>query len=351
LQRYTLAPIFVNCILIASLFVGVDTIAAGHRISYGILASGIFSFVYMRYQTLKSGLPMPRLSPIRLTTGTKLFLKKLVPVLVTAGVVQINIFVGTVVASFCPTGCITYIYCADRFVQLPLAMFGIAMGLVLLPEISDALSTKKLDAVRDVQAKAITFTLRLTLPSVVGLVILAYYLISIVYGHGRFTETAVLSTARILQIVSIGLPASVLVKIMISVLVAQKDSKTPVMAATASIIANAVVSIVLAIPLQATGIAIAAAVSGIVNAYWLLRKVEVRSVFSMALIGELVKILIASAVMGVVMLVVSYVLRSCGISNEILIVTINGVAGVMVYFVSLLLLKDSAALAIKRRLL
>jgi putative peptidoglycan lipid II flippase len=305
----------------------------------------------MRFQTLKSGLPMPRLSSIKLTAGTKLFLKKLVPVLVTAGVMQINVFVGTVVASFCPTGCITYIYCADRFVQLPLAVFGVAMGLVLLPEISEALSTKKLAVVRDVQSKAIMFTLRLTLPSVVGLVILAYYLISIVYGHGRFTETAVLSTARILQVVSIGLPASVLVKIMTSVLVAQKDSRTPVVAATASIVANAVVSVTLAIPLQEIGIAIATAISGIVNAYWLLRKVEARSIFNRDLVVGLIKIMIASVVMSAAMLGVSCMLQSNSISSEILLVLLSGIAGIVAYFVSLILLKDPAALAIKSRLL
>jgi putative peptidoglycan lipid II flippase len=350
LQRYALAPILINLILIASLFIGVDGIAAGHRISYGILLSGIFIFFYMRWQVSRSGLPMPRLSSVRLTTGTRLFLKKLVPVLVTAGVMQINIFVGTVVASFCPTGCITYIYCADRFVQLPLAMFGIAMGLVLLPEISEALATKQLDAINDVQSRAVTFTLRLTLPSVVGLVILGYYFVSIVYGHGRFTETAVLSTTRILQIVSIGLPASVLVKIMTSVLIAQKDSKTPVVAATAAIMANAIVSVVLAIPLQEIGIAIATTVSGIVNAYWLLRKAEIRSMFSMPLMVDLAKIMIASVVMGAVMIGVSHILRSIDLTSEILFVIISGIIGLVAYCASLVLLKDSAALAIKRRI-
>jgi putative peptidoglycan lipid II flippase len=351
LQRYALAPILVNFILIVSLFMGVDSIAAGRRISYGILLSGIFILFYMRAQVSRSGLPMPKLSSIKLTAGTRLFLKKLAPVLVTAGVMQINIFVGTVVASFCPTGCITYIYCADRFVQLPLAMFGIAMGLVLLPEISEALATKKLDAVRDVQSKAVTFTLRLTLPSVVGLVILAYYLISIVYGHGRFTETAVLSTTRILQIVSIGLPANVLVKIMTSVLVAQKDSKTPVIAATTSIVANTVISVILAIPLQEIGIAIATSISGIVNAYWLLRKAEMRALFNRCLIIDFVKILGASMVMSAVMLCMSCILEFNGITSEILFVLLSSIIGIVAYCASLILLKDPVALAIKRRIM
>jgi putative peptidoglycan lipid II flippase len=350
LQMYALSQIFINCILIISLFVGVDSISSGRRISYGILVSGIFLFYYMKVQVWKNGLPMPRISSVKLTAGTKLFLKKLGPLLVAAGVAQINIFIGTTVASFCPTGCITYIYCADRFVQLPLAMFGITMGLVLLPEISEALSTKKLNVLHGIQSRAVVFVLRLTLPSVVGIIVLAYYMVSVVYGYGKFTEDAVWSTTRILQIVSIGLPASVLVKVMASALIAQKDSRTPVIAAIIAISVNTVASVALVIPFQEVGIAIATALSSITNAYWLLRKKELRSIFNRSLIIDLARILLAAVAMGAALSWISNTIQSIGIASDILLILINGIIGIVIYFLFLLLLRDSAALSIKRRI-
>ncbi|MDR1332807.1 MAG: murein biosynthesis integral membrane protein MurJ [Holosporales bacterium] len=346
LLEYAFSQILVNCILITSLFMYTNDITAGRRISYGVLISGICLFFYMMLQTKRSNLPMPRMSSVKLTPGMKLFLKKLIPVLVAAGVAQINIFIGTVVASFCPTGCITYIYCADRFVQLPLAIFGITMGLVLLPEISEAFATKKLSVIQDVQANAVIFTLRLVLPSVIGLIVLAYCFISIVYGHGRFTESAILSTTRILQIVSVGLPASVIVKIMTSILIAQKDSRTPLVAATIAIVVNAVASVILAIPFQEIGIAVATTISGIVNAGWLLRKAEVRSIFSRQLLQVIGKVACASIGMIAVMLCMSTFLESIGITNEILLILMNGTAGLLAYTALLMLMKDTAALKI-----
>ena len=128
----------------------------------------------------------------------------MMPVLAGAGVAQINILVGMLFASFLPTGCITYLYCADRFVQLPLALFGISMGTLLLPEIADRIAISHADAIKDITNKSILFAMRMTLPSVAILAITGIYMVSLLYGHGKFDQSAVNNTTQIIQITAFG---------------------------------------------------------------------------------------------------------------------------------------------------
>jgi putative peptidoglycan lipid II flippase len=281
------------------------------------------------------------LSSVKLTKGTKSFLKKLTPILAGAGVAQINIFIGTLFASFLPTGCITYIYCADRFVQLPLALFGISMGIVLLPEISEAIAKKRTTDLKNIQNKSLLFTLRLTLPCVVGLITLSYYMISILYGHGKFSDYAVEKTSQVLKIASLGLPAYVVTKIMASVLFAQKDSKTPLTAAMFSIGANILLSIILIFPFKEIGIVFANAIAGFVNVYVICKS---RGWFTIekGMINDILKIIVASIITLLSILFIKSFITAHSTLGELLVVFISCITGAGAYLYSLYILKDEA---------
>lgn len=341
---FSVVPILVNFVLMASLFVCEDMLTAGRRISYGVLAAGVFQFIYLYICVRVSGLTRPTMSSVKITPKIKVFLKKLLPVLAGAGVAQVNVFMGSLFGSFLPTGCITYIYFADRFIQFPLALFGISMGIVLLPEIAMSISKGKSEDIKQVQNKAILFTMRMTLPSVIGLIALSYYMIAALYGHGKFSEISVQKTADVLKVFSIGLPAYVAAKIISSVLFAQKDSKTPVMGAIVSIIANIVLSGIFLIPLQEVGIALATSISGFINVYVMCRKSKGWFLIDKKLIFDFCKIFIASIIMLLTIIFFEKIIsvNEQKLSQQVLFVTGCCFMGCIVYIISLFFLKDSS---------
>lgn len=348
---FAMAPILVNFILIASLLICQDSLTAGRRISYGVLAAGIFQLTYMYGCVKYHNYPSPKFSNIRRTPMVKSFLKKLIPVLAGAGVAQINILVGTIFASILPTGSITYLYCADRFVQLPLAMFGISMGIVLLPEIAERIAKKQADGIKEIQDKSFLFTLRLTLPSVVGLITMAYCMISLLYGHGKFDQEAIQNTATVLKASACGLPAFVVAKIMSSVLFAQKDSATPITAAITSIVANIIFSFILIKPFGAVGIAMASSIAGYVNVFVLCKKSHGWFAIDKSIIKDFIKILLASLGMLCIILLINSKFGPLESKwKELISLFTTCMLGGITYLILLIILKDRAAITIIHRI-
>lgn len=349
---FALAPIFVNVILISSLFMCQDLMSAGRRISYGTLAAGMFLFMYMLSCVKYQKFPSPKFSTVRRSPRIKIFLKKMIPVLVGAGIAQINIFIGTFFASFLETGCITCLACADRFLQLPLSLFGVTMSTILLPEIAYKVAQNKECEIKDIQNRAFLFTMRLTLPSVIGLITLSYLITSLLYGHGKFDKNAVEITSHILKITACGLPALVFSKIMSSVLFAQKDTKTPVIAATVSIITNAILSLALIHSFGVTGIAISASVAGYVNVYIMGRKANGWSFMNKGLLISSLKIAMASSLLlGAMMLILELQdITDLTKIQEFLLVSLMTVVGMVTYIYSLYFLKDKATMQVVSRL-
>lgn len=341
---FALAPIFVNIILVSSLFLCQDLMSAGRRISYGTLVAGVFLFAYMFSCVKFQKFPSPKFSTVKRSPRIKSFLKKMVPVLAGAGVAQINILVGTFFASFLETGCITCLACADRFLQLPLSLFGVTMGTILLPEIASKIVRHQDDEIKTIQNSSFLFTMKLTLPSVIGLISMSYLMTSLLYGHGKFDQAAIEITSNILKVTACGLPALVLSKIMSSILFAKKDTKTPVIAAIVSIIVNIILSIALINPLGVIGIAISSSIAGYVNVYVICHKTNGWFTLNKEIFTNLLKIIIASSLLlGVMLLMARYEgpIQRTKI-QELLLVSAMSIAGAVSYVASLYLLKDEA---------
>ena len=134
----------------------------------------------------------------------KKFFTLFFPGVIGSGVIQLNIIIGTIIASFLPVGAISHIYYADRLNQLPLAIFGIALGVVLLPRLSKAIKQNNQTDINIIQNRSLEFSLLIALPSAVGLYVLAYPIIHILFERGAFVHEDTFFTANVLSFFSLG---------------------------------------------------------------------------------------------------------------------------------------------------
>ena len=187
------------------------------------------------------------------------------PAVLAGGITQINIFVGTIIASAADSA-ISYLYYADRLYQLPLGIIGIAVGTVLLPELSRHLKGGR-DAEADAsQNSALLISMLLSLPAATALIALAAPIVSVLFERGAFTAADTAQTAQTLIWFSAGLPAYVLIRVLQPGFFAREDTRTPTVFAGISVVVNIGLSLVLFPTLAHVGIAIATSVSAWANA-------------------------------------------------------------------------------------
>ena len=260
------APILLNVIMILALLGPAHwTTTPGHALSWAVAAAGAAQFIWLAQDAGRAGilpdLPRPRLSPdIR-----KLF-RLMLPGIFGASVIQLNQWIGTLLASLLPAGAISYLYYADRVNQLPLGVVGVAVGVALLPLLSRQLRAGDLDAARANQNRAIEFALLLTLPAAAALVAVPGPIISVLFQRGAFGPEDAAATARTLAAYAIGLPAFVLVKALSPGFFAREDTRTPVLVGATAVAVNIALSVALMVPLQQVGIALAVAAASWINA-------------------------------------------------------------------------------------
>jgi putative peptidoglycan lipid II flippase len=294
-------PAILNISFILSLFILTPHLSsAGHALSYGVLIGGLFQFVFM-YSSIRK-FYKPRIRIPKLDNKLKNFFRLFFPGVISSGVIQLNIVIGTIIASFLPVGAISHIYYADRLNQLPLAIFGIAMGVVLLPNLSRAIKEKKIDSIKETQNRSLEFSLLITIPSAVGLFILSYPIINILFERGEFLSIDTFYTAKVLSIFSLGLPAYILIKILIICFFAREDTKTPLYFSLISVILNIILSLLLIGSMREMGIATATAISAWLNALLLFFALKAKNYFEFdnQLIKNSLKILASVAMMGLV---------------------------------------------------
>ena len=148
----------------------------------------------------------------KIDNKVKFFFKKLLPSIFSSGVTQINILVGTIIASF-QASAVSYLYYADRIYQINLAIAGIAIGVVVLPQLSKYVYLKKKKKILEVQNKALELSMFLSLPASVALFIGSDVIISALFGYGSFSEESVTNSAQALFYFGLGLPAFALIKV------------------------------------------------------------------------------------------------------------------------------------------
>jgi putative peptidoglycan lipid II flippase len=187
------------------------------------------------------------------------------PAVLGVAAVQINILVGTILATLLPAGAVSYLYYADRIVQLPLALFGIAMGTALLPALSASLAEGRHDEAGAELRRGLAWLTWITLPATVGLLLLAEPIIRTLFEQGQFTLTDAQATAHALQAYTIGLMAFCWARVLSTACYAEQDAKSPMRYAAIGVAVNIVLAIILMQPLGYVGLALATALAAFVN--------------------------------------------------------------------------------------
>jgi len=236
------APIILNLVLIGILFFGnYLNDALIYYLSYGVSIAGLLQLIFL-YKFVKKFYVIKFNLKFKITNKVKFFFKKLLPSIFSSGVTQINILVGTIIASF-QASAVSYLYYADRIYQINLAIAGIAIGVVILPQLSKLIYLKRKNKILQIQNKALELSMFLSLPASVALSIGSEEIISALFGYGSFTEDAVTNSAKALYYFGLGLPAFALIKVFSTFFFANHDTKTPFYISLISVILNILISI------------------------------------------------------------------------------------------------------------
>ncbi len=236
------APVLLNVVFVLAMLLadraGWDM---GLTLAFAVPVAGVAQLAALWIAVRRAGFAMrfrwPRLTPE---------LKRLAiiagPAVLAGGVVQINLIVGRQVASFTENA-VSWLSYADRLYQLPLGVVGIAVGVVLLPELSRRLRAGETEAGQHSFNRGLEFSLFLTLPCAVALVVAATPIVSVLFARGVWTETDTYSTALALSVYGLGLPAFVLHKVLQPLYYARHDTKRPFQYALVSMVINAVIAV------------------------------------------------------------------------------------------------------------
>ena len=294
------APIILNILLIGVLIFGkILNDQLVFYLSYAVTISGILQLIFLYFFVKKYISPKLNLS-FKIDKKVKLFFKKLLPSIFSSGVTQINILVGTIIASF-QASAVSYLYYADRIYQINLAIAGIAIGTVILPKLSKYVQGDKKEKINLIQNKALELSLFLSIPATLALLIASEEIISSLFGYGSFKELSVVNSAKALFYFAIGLPAFSLIKIFSAFFFARHNTKIPFYISLISVLLNVFISVVFFMEVGFIIIPIATTISSWFNAILLFIFLKTKNLFSFNLVflNRFIKILLASVLMGI----------------------------------------------------
>ena len=292
-------PVILNLILIGVLFFGKflnDNLV--YYLSFGVSIAGFLQLVFL-YKFVKKFYLININFKFKINKDVRLFFKKLLPSIFASGVTQINILVGTIIASF-QASAVSYLYYADRIYQINLAIAGIAIGVVILPQLSKYVHLKKKTKILVIQNKALELSMFLSLPASVALSIGSEQIISALFGYGSFSEEAVYNSAKALYYFGLGLPAFALIKVFSTFFFANHDTKTPFYISLTSVALNIFLSLYFFKSFGFIIIPIATTISSWFNSIVLFIFLKNKNLFSFNKIFliKFFKIIFASIMMG-----------------------------------------------------
>ena len=236
------APIILNVVLILSLIYSyLQDLDYAKHLSYGVTLAGIIQLFFLIFVTQKFYKPAINFS-LRFSNKVRFFFKKLLPSILSSGVTQINILVGTIIASF-QSGAVSYLYYADRVYQINLAIAGIAVGTVSLPVLSKAFKMKNVKKISDIQNKSFELSLLFSIPASFGLIFASNEIVNALFGYGSFSVNDVEMTAAALKFFGFGVPAFALIKILSNFFFARDNTKTPFYISTFIVFLNILISV------------------------------------------------------------------------------------------------------------
>lgn len=260
-----LAPFCLNVTLLAAIFFicpRLETPVLG--LGIGVLAGGILQLLIQVPPLFRKGFRLRLAGPlVQAEVGG--MGRGLAPSVVGAAAYQINVVVGTLLASFLPDGGVSYLYYGDRLVQFPLGVFATGISTVVLPDLSRHAANNDIYRMNETLAYALRLIFFITIPATVGLIVLREPIVAHLFERGAFDEHATRMTARVLLCYGLGLWAFAGVRIVVAAFYAMGDTRTPLRIALASMAANLVLSLLGMHFLESAGIALGAGVASMLN--------------------------------------------------------------------------------------
>lgn len=317
LHRFTAAaaaPILLNLVMIASnavawILATGNTPATGYIFAWGLFASGIAQYALLAVACRRAGMALWPRWP-RFTPDVKRVIALSVPGIVSGGIMQINLVIATMIATTIE-GAVAFLYYADRLYQLPLGVIGVAIGVVLLPDMSRKLRAGNEAGAAASQNRALELSLFLTLPAAFALMAIPAPIIHTVFEHGAFSRADTLAVAPAVLAFAAGLPAFSMTKVFQPGFYAREDTKTPMRFAIISVIVNIVASIALSQWFGHVGIALATTLAAWVNCVLLGLTLSRRGLFSLDERSRvrLPRIVVSGIFMGILLLAGAWALR------------------------------------------
>ena len=302
-----LAPTLLNVVLIIVLLALVafrsGQTTAGIALAWAITASGVLQVIVVALAAARIGMRVPIERP-HLTPDMRRLMTLSAPGVIAGGMAQLTMVISTIIATL-QDRVVSWLYYADRIFQLPLGVIGVAIGVVLLPDLSHKLRSGDHDAVLASENRALEFALLLTMPAAIALFIASGPIMCVLFERGAFTAADTQATAAMLSALALGLPAYVMIKVLHPRYFAREDTKTPMIYAGVAMASTAILSFVLFLAVGFTGIAIASMLSGWINVGLLIATLKRRDGFKpdQTFRRRFAGICAASAVMGGVVFV------------------------------------------------
>ncbi|MDP2505233.1 murein biosynthesis integral membrane protein MurJ [Oceanobacter sp. 3_MG-2023] len=334
-------PVLLNLTLIAATWLMVDWFEEPlFALAWGVFFAGLLQLLFQLPFLARLQL-LVRPTVKRDDEGVRRIVSLMIPALFGVSVSQINLLLDTVLASFLEEGSVSWLYYADRLNNLPLGIFAIAIGVVILPALSSKHAGEQAEGFARTLDWAVRMVLLLALPAALALALLAQPLMATIFYHGEMTTYDIEQMSVALQAYASGLLAFMLIKVLAPGYYARQDTRTPVRIGIQAMVVNMVFNLALVLPFAHVGLALATAISSYFNALMLylgLRKAGVLQ-HSRGWLGFMAKLALANAaLLGVTWWlmgdVADWLLWSA--SERMVQMTLVVVSGVVVYVLVLL---------------
>src|SRR3984893_6212075 len=293
------ASIFLNISMMATLALAACFPTAGHAAAWGVLISGFLQYFLLAGDLARHG-GLPRFAPLKLDDDVRAFFRAVGPATLGSMGTQVAVFADTIIATFLPAGGLSALYYADRLNQLPIGVIGIAIGTVLLPEMSRRLTSGDYPGAMASQRRAFDFTLLFSVPFVAAFLIVPDVIMRAMFARGAFSKTDAAAAGATLAAYAGGLIPLVLVRSAVATFYARKDTATPVKAALVGVAVNVALKIALVGALAQVGLALATAVGAWINLLLVLAFAVRRGYLDLdkTLMQSLVKFVVSGAVLA-----------------------------------------------------
>jgi putative peptidoglycan lipid II flippase len=258
------APIFLSLSMIATLALAALFPTAGHAAAWGVLISGFLQYFLLAGDVAAHG-GLPRFAPLKLDDDIRAFFRALGPATLGSMGTQVALFADTIIATFLPAGSLSALAYADRLNQLPIGVIGIAIGTVLLPDMSRRLAADDQAGAMAAQRRAFEFTLLFSVPFVAAFLTVPDAIMRAMFARGAFTKADAAAAGATLAAYAIGLIPFVLIRSAVATFYARQDTATPVKASLTGLTVNVVLKVLLMGSLAQVGLALATAVGAWIN--------------------------------------------------------------------------------------